>query len=87
MSGHYDPNVEGPMPSVLDLRIVNDRFGSRFDPNISGHLHYPNEVDWSLNEGAADKIRQYLAEYNNNPSNAIYFMPVIASTPGRLYSE
>jgi hypothetical protein len=72
---------------VLDLRIVNDRFGSRSDPNISGHLHYPNEVDWSLNEGAADKIRQYLAEYNNNPSNSIYFMTVIASTPGRLYSE
>ncbi len=41
----------------------------------------------SLNEAAADKIRKYRADYNNNPPNAISFMPTIASTSGRLHSE
>ena len=49
--------------------------------------HYPNDVDRSLNEAAADKIRKYCADYNNNPPNAIFFMPAIASTSGRLPSE
>ena len=40
-----------------------------------------------LNEAAADKIRKYRADYNNNPPNAISFMPPIASTSGRLHSE
>ncbi len=40
----------------------------------------------SLNDTAADKIRKYRADYNNNP-NAISFMPAIASTSGRLHSE
>ncbi len=44
------------MPLVLDLRIANDRFGSRCDPNINGHSHYPNDLDGSLNEVATDKI-------------------------------
>ncbi len=35
----------------------------------------------------ADKIRKYRADYNNNPPNAISFMPAIASTSGRLNSE
>ena len=34
-----------------------------------------------------DKIRKYRTDYNNNPPNAISFMPVIASTSGRLHSE
>ncbi len=25
------------------------------DPSINGHLHYPNDVDRSLNEDAVDK--------------------------------
>ena len=83
----YLANVAGPVPLVLDLRIAHERFGSSSDPNLIGHLHYPNDVDRSLNEAAPDKIRTYRADYNNNPPNAISFMPAIASTSGRLHSE
>ena len=62
-------------------------WGSSSDPSINGHLHYPNDIDRSLNEAAADKIRKYRADYNNNPPNAISFMLAIASTSGRLDSE
>jgi hypothetical protein len=59
------------------------------DPNLNGKLHYPNpnDIDRSLTEAAADKIRKYRADYNNNPPNAVSFMPAIASTSGRLHSE
>jgi hypothetical protein len=46
----------GPVPLVLDIRIAHKRFGSSSDPSINGHLHYPNDVDRSLN---VDKIRTY----------------------------
>ena len=75
------------MPLVLDLRIAHDRFGSSSDPNLNGKLHYPNDIDRSLNEAAADKIRKYRADYNNNPPNAVSFMPTMAGTSGRLHSE
>ena len=75
------------MPSVLDLRIAHERFGSTSDPSINGRLHYPNDLDGPLNEAAVDKIRQYRSDYNNRPSNAISFMPAIASTSGRIHSE
>ena len=55
------------MPLVLDLRIAHERWGSSSDPSINGHLHYPNDLDRPLNEAAADKIRKYRADYNNNP--------------------
>ena len=45
------------------LRIV-DRFGSSSDPSPNGHLHYPMDIDRSINETAADKIRKYRADYN-----------------------
>ncbi len=83
----YLANAEGPVPLVLDLRIAHDRFGSSSDPNLNGKLHHPNDIDRSLNEAAADKIRKYRADYNNNPPNAVAFMPAIASTSGRLHSE
>ena len=76
-----------PVPLVLDLRIAHDRFGSNSDPNLNGKLHYPTDIDRSLNESAVDKIRKYHADYNNNPPNDISFMPAIASTSGRLHSE
>jgi hypothetical protein len=76
----YLANAEGPVPLVLDLRIAHNRFGSSSDPCLNGHLHYPNDLDGPLNEAAADKIRQYRADYNNRPSNAISFMSAIAST-------
>ena len=78
----YLANTVGPLPLVLDLRIAHDRFGSSTDPNLNGNLHYPNDIDRSL------KIRKYRADYNNNnPPNAVSFMPAIASTSGRLHSE
>ena len=83
----YLANTVGPVPSVLDLRITHDRWGSSSDPSINGHLHYANEVDRSLNEAAADKIRKYRADYNTNPPSCVSFMPAIASTSGRLHSE
>ena len=75
------------MSLVLDLLITHERFGSSSDPSINGHLRYSKNLDGPLNEAAADKIRQYRAEYNNRPSNAISCMPAIASTSGRLHSE
>ena len=44
---------------VLDLHIAHDRFGNSADPNLNGHLHYPNDMDRSLNEDVADKIWKY----------------------------
>ncbi len=72
---------------VLDLRIAHDRVGSSADPTLDGHLKYPNNLDQSLNDTAAEKIRKYRADYNNRPSSAVSFMPAIVSTSGRLHSE
>jgi len=51
-------NAVGPVPLVLDLRITHERWGSRSDPNLNGHLHFPNEIDRSLNETGDTKIRR-----------------------------
>ena len=83
----YLANAVGPVPLVLDLRIAHERWGSSSDPTLNGNLHYPNDIDRSLNEAADDKIRKYCADYNNNLPNAIAFMPAIASTSVRLHSE
>ena len=72
--------MTGPFPLVLDLLIVHERFGSRSDPSIYGHLHYRHDLDGSLNETTTDNIRQYRADYNNRPSNDICLMSVITST-------
>jgi hypothetical protein len=45
----YLPNVSGPVPLVMDLRIRPDRYGSSSDPSINGHLHYPNDLDGTQN--------------------------------------
>jgi hypothetical protein len=83
----YLANVSGPLSLVLDLLIAHDRFGSSSDPSLNGHLHYPNDIDKSLNETAAYKIRKYRADYNNNPPTSVSFMSVVVSTSGRLHSE
>jgi hypothetical protein len=83
----YLPNMVVPVSLVLDLRIVHDRFGSRSDPSLNGHLHYPNDIDKSLNESVVDKIRKYHSDYNNNPPSTVSFIPGIPSTSGRLHSE
>jgi hypothetical protein len=40
-----------------------------------------------MNDTAADKIRRYRTDYNNNPPRGVDFMTVIDSTSGRLHSE
>ncbi len=77
----------GPVSLVLDLRIAHDRVGSNTDPTLNGHLRYPNNLDTSLNDSATDKIRKYRADYNNTPPSVVSFIPVIASTSGRLHIE
>ena len=72
----YLVNVVGPVPLVMDLRITHECWGSSSDPSINGHLHYPNDIDRSLNETVSDKFRKYRADYNNNPPNFISFMSV-----------
>jgi hypothetical protein len=52
----YLASAAGPVPLVLDLRIAHELWGSRYDPSLDGQLHYPNDMDRSLNEAAADKI-------------------------------
>jgi hypothetical protein len=71
----------------MDLRISHDRVGSSADPSLNGHSKYPNNLDQSLNDVAADKIRKYRADYNNSPPIAVSFIPAIASTSGRLHGE
>ncbi len=57
------------------------------DPSLNGNLHYPINIDRSLNEPTDDKIRKYRADYNNNPPDTVSFMSPIPSTSGRLHSE
>jgi hypothetical protein len=74
----------GPVPLVLDLRIAHDRYGSSSDPSINGHLHYPKDIERSLNETTDDKIRKYVTDCKNNPPTGISFIPTIVSTSGRF---
>jgi hypothetical protein len=83
----YLVNVVGPEPLVLDLLITHDRFERPSDPSLNVHLHYPNDIDKSLNETSTDKIPKYRADYTNNPPNTVSFMFPIASTSGRLHRE
>jgi len=83
----YLANTAGPVSLVLDLRIAHDRVGSSTDPTLNGQIRYPNNLDQSLNDTAADKVRKYRTDYNMNPPNTVSFMPAIASTSGRLHSE
>jgi hypothetical protein len=70
---------------VLDLRVAHDRIGSSTDPTLNGQLRYPDNLDQSLNDGAADKVHKYRADYNNNPPNTVSIMTVIPSMSGRLH--
>jgi hypothetical protein len=55
----YLANATGPVPLVLDLRISHDRFGSTSDTSLNGHLHYPNDIDKSLQPQSTDHSRIY----------------------------
>ncbi len=83
----YLANATDPVPLVMDLRISHDRVRSSTDPTLNGQLRYPNNLDQSLNDAAADKVRKYRADYNMNPPNGVSFMPAITSTSGRLHSK
>jgi hypothetical protein len=72
---------------VLDLHITHDRVGSSTDPTLNGQIRCPNNLDQSLNDTPADKVRKYRDDYNMNPPNTVSFMSAIASTSGRLHSE
>ena len=61
----------------MDLRIEHDRRGSSSNPSINGYLHYPDDMDRTLNETVSDKILQYRADYNNRPSHVISFMMLL----------
>jgi hypothetical protein len=87
LATYLPTNTVGPVSLVLDLLIVHDRFGSSSDPSLNGHLHYPHDVDKSLNETDIDKIRKYHADYDNNPLSTVSFMSFIPSTSGRLHCE
>ncbi len=83
----YLANAAGPVPLVMDLRVAHDRVVSSADPALNGHLRYPNNLDQSLNDAAAVKLRKYRADYNFNPPRGVGFMSAIARTSGRLHSE
>ena len=90
----YLANAAGPVPLVLDLRIAHGCPASEglFASEVALTLflmdnYITQDIDKTLNEAAADKIRKYRADYNNNPPNTISFMPTIASTSDRLHSE
>ena len=72
---------------MLDLRITHDRWGSRSNPIFNCHLHYPTDIDRTLNEATTDKISPYRVDYNNCPSHSISFMPDFASTSGHLHCD
>ena len=52
------------------------------DPSINGHLHYPNDIDRSLNESVTDKLEKIVLIIIT-----ISFIPVIPSTSGSLHNE
>ncbi len=67
--------------------MSHDRVGSNTNPNLNGHLKYPNNLDQSLNDVAPDKIRKYRGDYNRRPPGETSFMTHITSTSDRLHSE
>jgi hypothetical protein len=75
------------VPFVLDLHIDHERFGSRSDPSLNGHLYYQYNLDGPLNDVDTDKILQYRSDYNNRPSTTIFFMTIIPSTSGCLHID
>jgi hypothetical protein len=54
--------AKGPVSSslVLDLHITHECWGSNPIPSLNRYLHYPNDVDRSLNETVTDKIRKVM---------------------------
>ena len=76
----YLSNDVDPVPLVMDLCITHERWGSSSNPSLNDHLHYPVDINRTLNEDAPDKILQYCVDDNNSPSHSISFMTNIVST-------
>ena len=57
--------------------------------SLKGQLYYPSPVGMNspLNEVVADKIRDYLFDYNDRPSNVISFMSDVTITSDLLHCE
>jgi hypothetical protein len=75
--GGYLSNEAGPVSLVLDLRVAHDRVGSSTDPALNGHLRYPNNLDQSLNDSVADKLRKHRDDYNFNPTRGVGSCPLL----------
>jgi hypothetical protein len=80
----YVADAAGPVKLVMDLCLPHERFGSSSSPSLNIHLHCPAAagIDKPRNEAAADKIRDYRADYNNcpnRPSDSISFLPVVCN--------
>jgi hypothetical protein len=69
----YLENTVVPVSLVVDLLISHDRVVRSTDPTLNGQLRSPNNLDQSLNDTAADKVRKYRADYNMNPPNTIIY--------------
>jgi len=41
----YLPNAAAPVSLVLDLCIAHERFEISSDPNLNGHLYYPDDIE------------------------------------------
>ncbi len=77
------PFVSKPSPKKTKINyLVQKVFCTR---NFAGKL--AKSLNKQTNEAANDKIRKYRADYNNNPPDAVAFMPAIAGTNGRLHSD
>ena len=83
----YLSNALGSVSLVMDLCITHERWGSRSDPSLNDNLHYPSDIDRTLNETTDDKVLQYRVDYNNRPSHTISFIPAITGSSGRLHCE
>ena len=54
----YLSTTVGPVSMVMDLRIAHELWTSTSNPSLDDHLHYPDDIDRTLNETAADKVLQ-----------------------------
>jgi hypothetical protein len=72
--------LRGPVNLVMDLRVAHERWGRSSNPVLNGTtLHYsrPADIVKPLHDAAAEKIREYRADYNNHPSNSISDHPTL----------
>ena len=55
----------GSTPLILDLLISYERYGSRSNPILHDHLHYPylGDIDKPLNDTGVEKLREYRDDY------------------------